>query len=238
VLPLTYQFSRRGAFVGTRPAPAAPGYGKGMTVPDGGGSAAGDDVLEMGSRRGPVLRWRPPTVALVLGAAGLLVGLVAGYAVGARHAGKPPVPAPASASPTAPSFAAGGYPLSQSLSGCSAQTGHELQLGLEITNLSTTAVTLRQVTAVLPLGGLKTTSQAWGPCGELPGGGEAPGNLFPPTLGPGASAWFTVTFQVLVRCPQPLPVQFRLEYDQDGRPAAMPLPGFPDLGQVPYSGCP
>ena len=207
-----------------------------MTVPDGGGPPAGGDVLEMGSRRGPVLRWRPP--AAVLGAAGLLAGLVIGYVFGARHAGKPPSPSRATASPTAPSFAAGGYPLSQSVPGCSAQTGDELQLGLEVTNLSTTAVTLRRVTAVLPLGGLKTTSQAWGPCGELPGAGEAPGNLLPPTLGPGASTWFTVTFKVLVRCPQPLPVQFTLDYDQDGRPAAMPLPGFPDLGQVPYPGCP
>jgi hypothetical protein len=209
-----------------------------MTVPDGGGSPAGDDILEMGSRRGPVLRWRPPTVALMLGAAGLLVGLAVGYAVGDRHAGKPPSPSRTAAAPIAQSFAAGGYPLSQSVPGCSVQAGHELQLGLEVTNLSTTAVTLRRVKVVLPLGGLKATSQAWGPCGELPAVGEAPGRLLPPTLGPGASAWFTVTFRVLVSCPQPLPVQFTIDYDQDGRPAAMPLPGFPDLGQVPYSGCP
>jgi hypothetical protein len=193
----------------------------------------------MGSRRGPVLRRRLPRAALVLGAAGLLAGLVIGYAAGTRHAGKPPVPARAGASPTAPSFAAGGYPLSQSVSGCSAQTGHELQLGLEVTNLSATAVTLRRVRVVLPLGGLRETSQAWGPCGELPAAGEAPGNLLPPVLGPGASAWFTVTFQVLVRCPQPLPVQFTLDFDQSGQPTgAIALPGFPDLGQVPYAGCP
>jgi hypothetical protein len=43
---------------------------------------------------------------------------------------------------------------------------------------------------------------------------------------------------VLVRCPKPLPVQFTLHYDQQGRLAAIRLPGFPDLGQVPYSGCP
>jgi hypothetical protein len=174
----------------------------------------------------------------VLGAAGLLVGLAVGYAAGARHAAKPPSPPRAAASQTAPSFSAGGFPLSQSDTGCSAQTDHELQLGLEITNLSATAVTLRRVKVVLPLPGLRVTSQAWGPCGELPGAAEAPGNALPPTLGPGASAWFTVTFRVLVRCPQPLPVQFTLDYEQDGRPAAMPLPGFPDLGQVPYSGCP
>ena len=202
-----------------------------MTVPDG------DDVLEQGSRRGPVLRWRPLRAALVLGVVGLLAGLVAGYAVGVRHAGKPHSPPRATPSQTRPSFSAGGFPLSQSGPEGSAQTGHELQLGLEVTNLSATALTLRRVAVVLPLGGLKVVSQAWGPCGELPGAAQAPGDDLSPTLGPGASAWFTVTFRVLIRCPQPLPVQFVLHFDQGGPPGAIPLPSFPDLGRVPYAGC-
>lgn len=50
--------------------------------------AAGPDILEQGSDRPPI-RWRwPPTVAVVLGAVGLLVGLAAGYAAGTLHAGK------------------------------------------------------------------------------------------------------------------------------------------------------
>jgi hypothetical protein len=207
--------------------------------PGTGGSPAGDDVLEMGRRRRPVPRWRPPTAALVLAAAALLAGLAVGYAAGDRHAGKPVSPSrTAAASPPAPIFAAGGFPLSQSGPECSAQIGDELQLGLEVTNLSATAITLRRVRVVLPLGGLRATAQAWGPCGELPGAGEVPGHALPPTLGPGASAWFTVTFQVLVRCPGPLPVQFTLVFDQNGRSAgAMPLPSFPDLSQVPYGTC-
>ncbi len=214
-----------------------------MTVPDGDGSGAGDDVLELGGRRRPFLRWWPPSAALVLGVAALLGGLAVGYAAGARHAGDhaaPPSPSPSpsgAAAPAAP-FSAGGFPLSQSGPQCSVQVGRELQVGLQITNLSSAAVRLRRVEVVLPLGGLRVTSQAWGPCGELPATGEAPGSLLPPTLGRGASSWFTVTFQVLVKCPQPLPVQFTLDYDQQGRPAAIRLPGFPDLGQVPYSGCP
>ena len=207
-----------------------------MTVPDGSRTPAGGDVLEMGSRRGPVLRWRPPSAALVLAAVGLLAGLAAGYAAGVRHAGKPISPPRPAASQTTPSFSAGGFPLSQTGPGCSAQIGHELQLGLQVTNLSVTRITLRQVEAVLPMGGLKATSQAWGTCGELPAPGEAPGHALL-TLGPGASAWFTVTFQVLVRCPQPLPVHFTLDYDQGGRSAAIPLPSFPDLGQVSYGTC-
>ena len=117
------------------------------------------------------------------------------------------------------------------------QIGRELQVGLEITNLSSAAVRLRRVEVVLPLGGLKVTTQAWGPCGQLAATGEASGRILPPALGRGISSWFTVTFQVLVRCPQSLPVQFTLDYDQQGRPAAIRLPGFPDLGQIPYSGC-
>ena len=209
-----------------------------MIVPHGNGPEAGDDVLEVGSRRRPGPRWWPPSAALILGAVALLAGLAVGYAAGVRHAGEhaaPPLPSPAAA--LAAPFSAGGFPLSQSGPRCSVQAGHQLQVGLQITNLSREAVRLRRVQVVLPLGGLRVTSQGWGPCGELPAGGEAQGSVLPPTLARGASSWFTVTFQVLVRCPQPRPVHFTLDYDQQGRPAAIRLPGFPDLSQVPYSGC-
>lgn len=208
-----------------------------MTVPDGDRSGAGDDVLEMGGGRRLAPRRWPLWATLVLGAAALLVGLAIGYVVGARPPREPATsPSPSRGAPAAP-FSAGGFPLSQSGPQCSVQAGHELQVGLQITNLSSAVVRLRRVEVVLPLGGLRVTSQAWGPCGELPLTGEAPNSILPPTLRQGASSWFTVTFQVLVRCPQPLPVQFTLDYDQQGRPAAIRLPGFPDLGQVPYSGC-
>jgi hypothetical protein len=209
-----------------------------MTVPDGDGSGAGDDVLELGGRRRRVPRCWPPSAALVPGVVALVAGLVVGYAVGARHPGKhaaPPTPSRAAA-PAAP-FSAGGFPLSQSGPQCSVQIGRELQVGLKITNLSSAAVRLRRVEVVLPLGGLKVTTQAWGPCGQLAATDEASGRILAPTLGRGASSWFTVTFQVLVTCPQSLPVRFTLDYNQQGRPTAIRLPGFPDLGQIPYSGC-
>jgi hypothetical protein len=186
----------------------------------------------MGGRQLPIPRWRPPRSAVILAVAGLAAGLVAGYAAGDRHARSSA--APLSRSRVAISPAAGTPALSQSGSQCSAQIGRALQLGVQVTNQSAAGVTLRRVAAVLPLGGLKVTSQAWGPCGELPVLSYAPGNALPA----GASTWFTVTFKVLVRCPGALPVQFILDYDWRGGPAAIHLPGFVDLGDVPYASCP
>jgi hypothetical protein len=207
---------------------------------DGDESGAGDDVLELDGRRRRVPRWWPPwaSAALVPAVVALLVGLAAGYAVGVRHAGDhAAAPQPSRAAARAAPFSAGGFSLSQSGPQCSVQHGRQLQVGLEITNLSSAAVRLRRVEVVLPLGGLKVTSQAWGPCGKVPPIGHASGSVLFPAVRRGGSSWFTVTFRVLVRCPRPLPVQFTIEYDQQGRPAAIRLPGFPDLGQIPYSGC-
>lgn len=207
-----------------------PGFSPGSS-----GSSAGDDVVELGSHHLPVLR-RPPPIAVMLAVTGLLVGLVAGYAAGDRQAGNSAAPlsrARAASSPATPP-AAGAFTLTQADHQCSAQIGHALQLGVQVTNPSATGVLLRRVTVVLPLGGLQEISQAWGPCGELPTGSEIPDNAVPA----GGSAWFTVTFKVLVKCPGPLPVQFTLDYDQLGREATIHLPGFDDLGHVPYASCP
>lgn len=211
--------------------------GRQMTVPDGDGPGAGDDVLELGQRR-RAPRWRPRPAALIPAAVALVAGLAAGYAAGARHPATPATPpGPSRAAAPAAPFSAGGFPLSQSGPQCSVQTGRALQVGLQITNLSPAPVRLRRAEVVLPLGGLTVTTQTWGPCGQLPATGHPAGRVLPPALRPGASTWLTVTFHVLVRCPQPLPVQFTLHYDQQGRPAAIRLPGFTDLGQIPYSGC-
>ena len=141
------------------------------------------------------------------------------------------VPAPSAPRPRRRGRA---FTLTQADHQCSAQIGHALQLGVQVTNPSATVVTLRRVKVILPLGGLQEISQAWGPCGELPAGSEVPDNAVPA----GGSAWFTVTFKVLVKCPGPLPVQFMLDYDQLGREATSHLPGFDDLGHVPYASCP
>jgi hypothetical protein len=238
----------------------------------------------------PALGWRPSRGAAVLGIAGLVVGLVAGYALGyknLRQAG-PPGAAAASAAPSAvpgspaspgPPGAAvvspaglgivglAGTEVAQATGACSAQHGHELQLGVEVINLSGTTLTLGPVKPILPLGGLRAVSQQWAPCSALAsawvveGGGseipiikesagkqvavdelqaDAPPAGEPPgddVLAPGGAAWFSVTFQVLVGCPRALPVQFSLSYQENTQPGTAQLPGFPDLGQVSYTGC-
>jgi len=204
--------------------------------PGGDGDTA--DVVEQGGGRLPSLNWRPLNwrsrrgTAILL-AVGLIVGLAVGYAAGDRQASRsvgPPRPAVSSA-PPAPSLAAVSPALIQAIGTCAVQDGRELQLGVQVTNQSTANLTLSLVRPVLPLGGLKWVAQQWAPCGTLPTGQD------PATLPPGASTWFSVTFEVLVRCPGPLPVQFMVEYMVGGRAAITSLPGFPDLGSVPYTGC-
>lgn len=204
--------------------PPRPGFSSGKRK-----ASADADILEQGKDRLPFFERRVSPAAVVLAAAGLLLGVAGGYAVGYQRASN----RGASLSRTR-SAATGTLILSQPGSQCSAQIGHALQLGVQVTNQSATAVTLRQVKAVLPLGGLKAISQAWGPCGELPRAGHAPASALPA----GASTWFTVTFTVLENCPLQYPVQFTIDYDQTGRAGTVNLPGFADLSHVPYLTCP
>jgi hypothetical protein len=211
----------------------------------------GDDVVELGGRRilPPSRRpippgWRASRGAGVLAAATLVVGLAAGYAAGDRSASRgAAVPRPAVTvtklvtpppSPPPGTFAFANSVLEQATGACSVQIGHKLQLGVQVANMTSDTVTLQAVKAVLPLGGLKQVSQTWTPCGSLPGL-LVPG---PATLPAGASTWLTVTFQVQETCPAPYPVQFNVRYLTRGHAATASLPGLPDLGAVPYRGCP
>ncbi len=142
--------------------------------------------------------------------------------------------------------------LAQTGGACSVQRGRDLQLGVELINLSGTAVTLGQVNSILPLGGLRPVSQQWAPCGAISSSWQSTeGGTFvfikastgqveagsSTVLPPYGTAWFSVTFRVLVACPTPLPVLFSVGYQQNGRAGTAQLPGFPDLGQVTYTGC-
>jgi hypothetical protein len=202
------------------------------------------DTVEMDSGR----RWRRPGWLPAprpgrLALAALVVGLVAGYGAGVTYGRGAAAPAPAASRPASPAAAApavsfsfdGAPALGQGTQTCSVQSGHMLELGVEVTNSSSAPVTLGPVTAVLPLGGLKQVGTQWGTCGAL-ASALAPNDVL--DLLSGESDWLTITFRVTVRCPGPLPVQFSVGYVLDGKQATATLPGFPDLGQVPYSGCP
>jgi len=216
----------------------------------------GADVVEQGGRRFfPSLNWRPPwrppRGAAILLAVGLVIGLAAGYAAGYHQAPRnasasptasaspaPPVPAPApqivikgTAIQGTGSVFTDGLALTQDTGTCSVQSGRELQLGVQVTNSSTEPIVLSRIRTVFPLSGLKVVSQQWAPCGAI---GAVQG---PVALEPGDSTWLSVTVQVLVACPGPLPVQFTVNYTYAGQAAIVTLPGFPDLGQVPYTGC-
>ena len=216
----------------------------------------GADVVEQGGRRFfPSLNWRPPwrppRGAAILLAVGLIAGLAAGYAAGyhqaPRNASAPPTAGASPAPPVPPpapqivikgtaiqgtgTVFADGLALTQDTGICSVQSGRELQLGVQVTNSSTEPIVLSRIRTVFPLSGLKVVSQQWAPCGAI---GAVQG---PVALEPGDSTWFSVTVQVLVACPAPLPVQFTVNYTYAGQAAIVNLPGFPDLGQVPYTGC-
>jgi hypothetical protein len=216
----------------------------------------GADVVEQGGRRFfPSLNWRPPwrppRGAAILLAVGLVIGLAAGYAAGYHQAPRnasasptasaspgPPVPAPApqivikgTAIQGTGTVFTDGLALTQDTGTCSVQSGRKLQLGVQVTNTSGEPIGLGRIRTVFPLSGLKVVSQQWAPCGAI---GAVQG---PVILGPGDSTWLSVTVQVLVACPAPLPVQFTVGYTYAGEAATVNQPGFPDLGQVPYTGC-
>jgi hypothetical protein len=179
------------------------------------------DVIESES---PPPRRIGAGLALVL----VVAAAAAGYLFGThRHSAATATPHPPSASVT-PGTA---VPITVTDKRCSVQSKDRLQLGIEIVNRSAAALTLDGVDAVLPLRGLRATATTWGTCGQLP---PAAGDIYP--VAAGGTGWLTVSFDVLVACPGPLPVRFRVHYTQVGTSGTADLPGFDDLGDVPYAG--
>ncbi|MEV6850105.1 hypothetical protein [Actinoplanes sp. NPDC051411] len=204
-----------------------------MTPRDGG---SGNPPIEVGRGDGgvDVIESGPEGVARLPGriAAGwvlvlVVVAGVTGYWVGGRHRAGAAAPAV-----TASVAAAVEPPIVGTGKRCSGQLKDRLQLGVEVVNRSAATVSLRQLQAILPLQGLRPAAATWGSCGQLPAAGSG-GNYL---LAAGGTTWLTMTFDVLVACPAPLPVLFTVEFAQGGRSDDVDLPGFPDLGDVPYSG--
>jgi hypothetical protein len=214
------------------PGPGRRPFGGRLRLPDGWGSPP---------------RWRSSRGAIAFAVTALAVGLLAGYAAGDWHARRGaalPEPTPSASSSALSSAAAVPAaslafiypPLMQDTGACSVQSGSHLALGVEFTNQATVPLTLTSARAVLPLGGLTPGTWHWTPCGALPETLVQAVQI----LQPGGSTWLTMTFTVKagVGCPAPLPVQFAVGYQVAGRSATARLPGFSDLSQVPYTGCP
>lgn len=174
---------------------------------------------------------RGPAISITLAA--LVAGLLLGFIGGRLQAGTGGRPARAATALT--TVLPGNFVVSATGSRCAVQLGHALQLGIEIMNRSGRAVVVRQIKPVLPLGGLREIASQWGPCGSLPE--QGPGLGQPTSLAPGATGWLTVTFHVMVGCPQPLPVFFKVSFVQASRLVTADLDSFPDLGQVRYNNC-
>jgi hypothetical protein len=243
---------RSGAPDSRRPGSGLPGW-LGFLGRGSGGRFSGGRFFDgrfFGGRfsgRGP--GWRPsPGGAILLAAVTLLAGLAAGYAAGKGTNGGAATPRPSvSGSAGAPGAATAtsqrsdpladvGAAVEQVPESCSAQNGSQLQLGIDVTNQSKAAVTLTGVKPVFPgdAGALREITWEWAPCGAITFG------AYQPTvhLAPDETAWLSVTFKVLVTCPAAYPVQFRVSYTSLGTSASTTLTGFPDLGDVPYMGCP
>jgi hypothetical protein len=201
----------------------------------------GNDIIGNGDERDrpawPLGRLGRRTNVLVVLA--LAIGLIAGYLGGhqqARTTAAPP-PVPTTSPRPSPRATAPAYPslvpaLTATGNRCALQRGKTLTLGVEVANQSPRAINVGRFRAVLPLGGLRATAASVGTCGALYTG--AP---FSPALAAGATEWLTITFDVLVRCPQPLPVQFAVSYTGSGKAATAQFDEFPDLGEVAYGGC-
>jgi hypothetical protein len=204
---------------------------------------ASTDVIHGRPPRPPV-RWsvRPTWLAGLL-AVVLVGGIGIGYAVG-RH-GKRPTAAHPSATPTsaAPTrFPPAGSALAEvpqvlktgtTCFGVAASSGQPLMVGVEITNGADRPLVITNVEGDFPLGGLRQLDSQIGQCDN---------NATEPVSGhrvePTAIVWVSLTLDVQVRCPAPLPVAFRVDYTIDGVPGTETLRAFPDLGRVPYPACP
>ncbi len=195
-----------------------------------------------GDKAGPVRKWaeqawrllRGATLEVALGA--LVVGLVGGFVAGriSSHHKHPMAAKPASSAPTRTPAAYSVVPVVFTGNSCGVQRGLDLQLGIEVMNQSKTPVKISKVLPTFPLGGLRVVASGLGTCGEIP----LASPFTDAVLRPGTTGWISATVSVAVRCPQPLPVGFKVIYAQSGRSSATQLNGFPDLSQVAYRNCP
>lgn len=200
----------------------------------------GSDIIPGRTPRPPV-RWPVRPSWLVIGLAlALLAGIGIGYLIGRSDRGKH-VAAPSTASP--PGWVVTTAPLGSALDGLALRAGEtcfgrdptsgkSLMVGVNLADQSGRPVVLTGLHGVFPLGGLRQVGSQVGQCDN-----NATEQVSGHRIEPSATVWLSLMLDVQVRCPGSLPVQFRLEYTIDGRPATQTVNPFPDLSGAPYPGC-
>lgn len=200
----------------------------------------------------PAMRFGASRASVTFALAALAVGLLAGFFGGRLTAHKAGHKTMAYATVITPMVVPIGDTIAMTGGRCAVQAGHNLELGLEIRNETGGPVTLRAIRPMFPLGGLRTISSGFGPCGALPATQLPPaasavlacGGTTPRTpracglsVAPGATDWIHATVAVTGGCPEALPVWFKVGYSSARDSGVAALPGFPDLGPVSYRHC-
>jgi len=196
------------------------------------GEAHGDVITGRTPR--PPTRWslRPSWLAAMLAVA-LAAGIGIGYLIGRpdhhRPAAAPTTPLPAgSALAEVPQLTTPGDLCYGAL------PGRKLMLGTRVVNSTPRPLVLTGLRGVFPLGGFQMVGSQVGQCDN-----NATEAVDGHRVEPSAEVWVTLIVDVTGNsCPGALPVQFALDYTIDGAPHSQVLPGFSDLGSVPFPGCP
>lgn len=195
------------------------------TTPDG--AADGDVIAGRTPRRWTV---SPGWLAGVLAVA-LAAGIGIGYLIdgpGGHHTAAPTVTV--TPTPSTPAFILD--PINNLCAGIPAPP-HQLMLGVEVANNTKQPVVLDSLTGAFPLGGLRQVDTQVGQCDD-----NSTEQVLGHVVDPGAAVWLTVIVAVRIACPAPLPVSFKINYHhRDGSLGSQEVPGFPDLGGIPYPGC-
>lgn len=181
-----------------------------------------DNVIDMGQQ--PPNQQRPLPWRIIAAVVILMIGGVAGYAIGYHHgtasASSRPTPGP---TPAAEPFAA------VSLTGrqCAVQLGRRLVLGVELRNDTTHTVFLKAIDIRIPFdGGLSVRTKQFGACGVVGG------NTGPQPLAAGNSTWMNASFDTHLPCRGQVEVDFTVEYD-----GGTATGGFSHLPDIAYAGC-
>lgn len=108
------------------------------------------------------------------------------------------------------------------------EVGHQLQLGIEITNDTRHTVSLKAVGVDGPIPGLSVRAKQFGRCGVVGG------NTAPQPLAPGNSTWISATFDDHLPCRVSWSsIIFTVHYD-DGLTATG---GFSYLPDIAFPAC-